>query len=188
VGIKSIELSVYDLLVELGYDASSDPHFLRTPERVATWLMDFAKNSDESKVGELLGVVFPENVPNVLVIVGPVEYRSMCAHHLLPVVGSAWVGYLPEKHVCGLSKLARLVEFYATQLTVQERVTNQIAEAIVAHLEPKGCMVVVKAEHHCMSFRGIRDSNAVTTTSAVRGLHETSPNARAEFLSLVNGR
>lgn len=180
----AIKQAIDEIVQMLGYDLD-DPHFRRTSERVTSWLMDFSKNGDDRHAKELLGVVFPEQVPNVLVHVGPVEYRSMCAHHLLPVIGSAWVGYLPNDGICGLSKLARLVEFYATQLTVQERVTNQIAEAIVEHLKPKGCMVVIRAVHMCMSFRGIRDGNVATSTSAVRGLHETSPNARSEFLALI---
>jgi GTP cyclohydrolase I len=106
---------------------------------------------------------------------------------MLPVVGKAWVGYLPSDHICGLSKLGRLVEYYASQLTVQERVTKQIADFVESQLKPKGCMTVIRAAHMCMSFRGIRDGDAVTATSAVRGLFKESDSARAEFLSLIAG-
>jgi GTP cyclohydrolase I len=179
--------AIHDLLTVLGYDVS-DPHFTRTPERAVSWLIDFTQNGDPMKAKELLDVQFPQDVPSGLVLVGPTEYRSMCAHHLLPVVGKAWVAYVPDQSICGLSKLSRLVEYFAMQLTVQERVTSQIADAIWEHLKPKGCMVIVDAVHNCMSFRGIRDSEVTTTTSAVRGIHQDSPSARAEVLSLLKGR
>jgi GTP cyclohydrolase I len=186
VADERIEESVEQILFLLGYD-TTDPHFRNTGKRVGRWLRDFYCMNSDAEVSRLLEVVFPENTPDSLVIVGPTEYRSVCAHHMLPVVGSAWIGYLPEKGICGLSKLSRLVEYYATQFTVQERVTNQVADALVAHLEPKGCMVVVKAEHSCMSFRGVRDTNVSTVTSAVRGLHKDSSAARNEFLLLMKG-
>lgn len=178
---------VRHLLWHLGYDVEDDPHFKRSPERVAEWLTQFAMNGDDSHVAELLGVVFPESTPQDLVLVGPTEYRSMCAHHLLPVTGVAWVGYLPENGICGLSKLTRLVEFYANQLTVQERVTAQIADALDTHLKPRGAMVIVRAVHSCMTFRGVRDRDVSATTSAVRGVFKESAAARSEFLSLAKG-
>jgi GTP cyclohydrolase I len=177
-----LTIRVNQILHTLGYNLTN-PHFERTGRRVATWLADFSNHLEVTP--DLLEVVFPDVVPNTLVVVGNIEYRSMCAHHLLPVTGLAWVGYLPEKGICGLSKLNRLVEYYATQLTVQERVTSQIADAIWEGLKPKGCMVVIKAEHSCMTFRGIRQPGSLTSTSAVRGIHETSYNARQEFLSLI---
>lgn len=179
-----LEYDVGTMLTSLGYYNETDPHFGRTPERAAKWLHSFKRHTQDEG-DKLLEVVFPEDAPDSLVIVGPVEFRSMCAHHLLPVVGKAWVGYLPEDGICGLSKLARLVDYYAHQLTVQERVTNQVADAIERTLKPKGCMVVIRATHMCMSFRGILDGVAETTTSAVRGLHKESDSARSEFLSLV---
>jgi GTP cyclohydrolase IA len=172
------------ILIILGYD-TKDPHFRRTPQRMTSWLADFRKNADDRGADKLMEVVFPEEVPDSLVIVGPTEYRSVCAHHMLPVNGRAWVGYLPNEGICGLSKLSRLVSFYSEQLTVQERVTNQIADALMRTLKPKGCMVVIEAEHMCMSYRGIRDRDVSTTTSAVRGIHRDSAAARAEFLSLM---
>lgn len=188
MGDESLKIAVHidQILKELGYD-NSDPHFKRTGDRVARWLVDFYKNGTSEHVAQLLEVVFPEDVPETLVIVGPTEYRSMCAHHMLPVVGKAWVGYLPSEGICGLSKLSRLVEYFASQLTVQERVTQQIADAIDTHLNPLGCMVVVQAEHGCMSFRGIRNNDVSTVTSAVRGVHKESAAARNEFLSLMKG-
>lgn len=177
---------VQEILILLGYDPKS-PHFRDTPRRVAEWLTEFVKNGDDSQVEKLLAVSFPHDTPQSLVLVGPTEYHSVCAHHLLPVQGDAWVGYLPDERICGLSKLSRLVEHYACQLTVQEVVTNQIADALVKYLKPKGAMVVVKANHNCMTFRGIRDRNVSATTSAVRGLMQESDSARSEVLSLLQG-
>lgn len=180
----SLWADIQGILIILGYDPK-DPHFRRTPQRVSEWLADFRCNASDKEADKLLEVVFPEEAPDSLVMVGPCEYRSVCAHHLLPVEGLAWVGYLPDEGICGLSKLARLVSFYAEQLTVQERVTNQVADALVRNLKPKGCMVVVEAEHMCMSYRGIRDRGVATVTSAVRGLHKDSAAARNEFLQLI---
>lgn len=183
----TIEKSITDILAALGYDIS-DQHFTRTPKRVAQVLLDLRKNGNPQVVKDLLEVQFiEEGAVNSLVIEGPISYTSMCAHHMLPVTGQAWVGYLPSARVCGLSKLARVTYHFAEQLTVQERVTQQIADALVTHLEPEGAMVVVRAIHGCMSVRGIRERNTETVTSAVRGVFRDSAAARAEFLSLIGG-
>jgi GTP cyclohydrolase IA len=182
---SQLNLYVHNILALLGYDPTNN-HFRRTPERVADLLAEFACNADPSEVARLLDVKYEEDYTE-LVMVGPVRYDSMCAHHMLPVTGSAWVGYLPnEGRVCGLSKLSRLVEYYARQFTVQERVTDQVADALEEHLKPKGCMVVVRASHGCMTMRGVREPAAITTTSAVRGVHKDSASARTEFLSLMH--
>jgi len=167
----------------LGYDQDSQ-HFKRTPERFAELLSLFAENEDGDAVREILDVRFNESYSE-LVMVGPIEYISMCAHHLVPVTGFAWVGYIPNEAVVGLSKLAYLVDHFARQLTVQERVTEQIANALFEHLKPLGCMVVVRANHGCMSIRGPEEPFALTITSAVRGVHKDSDRARQEFLSLM---
>jgi GTP cyclohydrolase I len=113
-----------------------------------------------------------------------------CEHHLVPFHGVAHVGYIPNEHgkVTGLSKLARLVDLYAKRPQVQERLTSQIADALMRKLEPRGVIVVVEAEHLCMAMRGIRKPGARTTTSAVRGVLKTSASSRAEALDLINGR
>lgn len=183
-GMVKRSLAVRELLESLGYDLS-DQHFRKTPERVAAYLNEFRKNGNPDTVANLLNVKFDEGDYEELVMVGPVRYISMCAHHMLPVTGSAWVGYLPDKHVCGLSKLERLVDHFARQLTVQERVTAQIADALQEHLKPRGCMVVIRAAHGCMTVRGVLDPGALTKTSAVRGLHKDSEAARMEFLTLM---
>jgi GTP cyclohydrolase I len=183
--VAEMESAVGWLLDQLGYDRTTQ-HFTRTPQRVARMLSEYAKNGSADRVRELLGVTFIEpGAVSSLVLEGPVDYVSMCAHHMLPVTGTAWIGYLPAKAVCGLSKLARVVDHYAHQLGVQEVITQQIADALVEHLEPMGAMVVVRAQHGCMSTRGVRQPQAFTTTSAVRGAFKESAAARNEFLQLM---
>lgn len=121
-----------------------------------------------------------------LVLVKDIEFYSMCEHHFAPFFGVAHVGYIPNKKVTGLSKIARMVEGYAKRFQVQERMTTQISEAIEEILEPKGTMIVIEAKHMCMCGRGIKKSSASTTTSSVRGIFADKENARAEFLSLLH--
>lgn len=125
-----------------------------------------------------------------LVLVTDIPMYSTCEHHLVPFHGVAHVGYIPNSQgkVTGLSKLARLVDLYAKRPQVQERLTSQIADALVRKLEPRGVIVVVEAEHLCMSMRGIRKPGARTTTSAVRGMLQSSATSRAEALELIKGR
>jgi GTP cyclohydrolase IA len=180
---EAIAGHMQSILQLLGYDVA-DQHFQRTPVRAAEVLWDYHQNGHAEGVGKFLEVQFADDYES-LVMVGPVSVTSMCAHHMLPVVGFAWVGYLPEKHICGLSKLARVVDYFAHQLTVQEKLTQQVADALSKHLKPKGVMVVIKAEHGCMTLRGVREPGALTVTSAIRGVFRTEPDARAEFLSLM---
>ena len=125
-----------------------------------------------------------------LVLVTDIPLYSTCEHHLVPFHGVAHVGYIPNSHgkVTGLSKLARLVDLYSKRPQVQERLTSQIADALVRKLQPRGAIVVVEAEHLCMAMRGIRKPGARTTTSAVRGMLQTSASSRAEALELIKGR
>jgi GTP cyclohydrolase I len=171
------------IIRQLGYDLQ-DQHFKRTPERAAKVLMEFAKNASPEKVAGLLEVSF-DDAYDSLVQVGPITVKSMCAHHMLPVYGNAWVGYLPNERVCGLSKLARITHHFAKQYTLQERVTDQIADALETHLQPKGAMVVIDAVHGCMSHRGVEEPNAGTMTSSVRGVFREEADARHEFLALM---
>ncbi|HET6503044.1 MAG TPA: GTP cyclohydrolase I FolE [Amycolatopsis sp.] len=131
-----------------------------------------------------------EEAHEELVLVTDIPLYSVCEHHLVPFHGVAHVGYIPDAHgrVTGLSKLARLVDLYARRPQVQERLTSQIADAVNRRLEPRGVIVVVEAEHLCMAMRGVRKPGARTTTSAVRGLLQTSASSRAEALDLIKGR
>jgi GTP cyclohydrolase I len=124
-----------------------------------------------------------------MVLVRDIPLYSICEHHLVPFMGRAHVAYIPGKHgrICGLSKLARVVDVFARRPQVQERLTAQIADTIVEHLEPAGVVVVIEAEHLCMSMRGVRKPGAITTTSAVRGIFQTKAATRAEAMSLITG-
>ena len=121
-----------------------------------------------------------------LVLVRDIEFHSMCEHHFAPFHGVAHIGYIPGNKITGLSKLARVTDGYAKRFQVQERLTNEIADAIVDVLEPQGVMVVIEAKHMCMCGRGVKKSGSSTTTSAVRGAFKNEPEARAEFLSLLS--
>lgn len=180
-----IEYHIEQILTRLGYD-TTDQHFARTPKRVADVLGGYKFHTNVyENISAILEVKFIEpGTVNSLIIEGPIRYISRCAHHLEPVDGKAWVGYIPGESVCGLSKLARVVHYFAQQFTVQEIVTKNIAEQLELHLKPLGVMVVIEAAHGCMRRRGVMEPSANTTTSSVRGVFRTSASARNEFLML----
>lgn len=127
-----------------------------------------------------------ESDADELVVVEGIPFYSLCEHHLLPFHGHAHIGYIPRGKVLGLSKFARVVRAYAARLQIQEGLTEQIAAAIDHHLSPKGVIVVMGAEHLCMSMRGVRAPGSITYTSAIRGVFQTNPSARAEALALIH--
>jgi len=179
--------AVRELLVALGEDPERSG--LRdTPDRVArAYAEQFAGlyGSPDS----VLDTVFDEGHAE-LILVKDIEFYSTCEHHLVPFFGKAHVGYIPgaQGRITGLSKLARLVDGYAKRPQVQERLTTQIADAMVRRLSPAGVIVVLEAEHLCMAMRGVRKPGARTTTSAVRGIFQSSQRTRAEAMSLIVGR
>lgn len=184
---ERIERAVREILIAIGEDPDRDG--LRdTPARVA-------RAYEESFAGLRMG---PEDVLTTvfeadhdeMILVKDIEIYSMCEHHLVPFHGVAHVGYTPNKkgHITGLSKLARLVDVYARRPQVQERLTSQVADALMAGLEPRGVIVVIEAEHLCMTMRGVRKPGAKTVTSAVRGDFRDHPETRAEAMSLILGR
>lgn len=173
---------------ELLYAIGEDPDregLRETPERVA-------RAYEEIFAGlyvdpdEMLERTFDERHQE-LILVKDIPVFSTCEHHLVPFHGMAHVGYIPniEGRVTGLSKIARVVDLYARRPQVQERLTGQVADAIARKLDPRGVIVVIEAEHLCMGMRGVRKPGARTTTSAVRGLFQTSASSRAEALSLI---
>lgn len=183
VDLPRAEAAVRELLIAIGEDPERDG--LRdTPERVARSYAELLAGLDQNP-HDVLTAVF-EVGHDELVLVKDIEFWSMCEHHLVPFFGHAHIGYIPgpEGHVTGLSKLARLVDVYARRPQVQERLTTQIAEAICEVLEPRGVMVVVEAEHLCMTMRGVRKGGAKTVTSAVRG-QLRDPATRAEAMGLI---
>lgn len=178
-----IEAAVREILIAIGEDPDRDG-LLDTPARVArAYAESFA--GLHADPAEVLARTFAVDHQE-LVIVRDIEMYSTCEHHLLPFHGVAHIGYLPQGGmVTGLSKLARLVDVYARRPQVQERMTGQIADALVEHLEVMGAIVVIEAEHMCMSMRGIRKPGARTLTSAVRGTLARNPTTRAEAMSLL---
>jgi len=185
---QELEFHTAQILTLLGYSLE-DQHFKRTPGRVAEVLLDYrAHDHIAENVKSILEVQFIEPyVLDSLVMEGPIRYISRCAHHLEPVDGKAWVAYIPNEAVCGLSKLARVVHYFAKQLTVQEVVTKQIADALENQLKPQGVMIVIEASHGCMQRRGVMEPSAFTTTSVVKGVFKESATARNEFLLLKKG-
>jgi GTP cyclohydrolase I len=179
-----IEAAVREILAAVGEDPDRDG-LKQTPARVARAYAE-AFAGLHADPAQILATKFDVD-HDELIIVRDIEVYSTCEHHLLPFHGVAHVGYLPSHgQVTGLSKLARLVDVYARRPQVQERLTGQVADALVEHLEVTGCIVVVEAEHLCMSMRGVRKPGARTITSAVRG-NLRDPATRAEAMSLLLG-
>jgi GTP cyclohydrolase I len=183
---EGVRQAIHDLLVAIGEDPDRDG--LRdTPDRVARSFKEiFAGLWQEPE--DVLTTTFDLG-HDEMVLVKDIEVRSVCEHHLVPFAGVAHVGYIPSPagRITGLSKLARLVDVYARRPQVQERMTTQIADALMRILEPRGAIVVVQCEHLCMSMRGIRKPGATTVTSAVRG-QLRDPTTRAEAMSLIVSR
>lgn len=180
------EAAIRELLFAVGEDP--DREGLRdTPKRVAKSYEELLAGLDQDP-DDVLTAVF-EVGHDELVLVKDIELWSMCEHHLVPFFGKAHVGYIPTEggRVTGLSKLARLVDVFARRPQVQERLTTQIADALMTHLEPRGAIVVLEAEHLCMAMRGVRKGGAKTITSAVRG-QLRDPATRAEAMGLITGR
>jgi len=182
--LDRIERAVRELLAAIGEDPGRDG-LLATPGRVARMYAEVTAGLHEDPDAHLT-TVFEANHDEI-VLVRDIPFSSLCEHHLLPFIGHAHVGYLPgdDGKVTGLSKLARVVDGYAKRLQVQERLTSQIAGALERALQPRGAIVVLEAEHMCMSIRGVHKPGAVTITSAVRGLFRDDPRSRSEAMTLL---
>ncbi|MDT0260919.1 GTP cyclohydrolase I FolE [Jatrophihabitans lederbergiae] len=187
VDLPRAEAAVRELLIAIGEDP--DREGLRdTPSRVARSYLEIYAGLHLDP-DEVLQTTFDEN-HDELVLVKDIALYSTCEHHLVPWHGTAAVGYVPgtDGRITGLSKLARLVDLYAKRPQVQERLTAQVANAVMQRLEPRGVIVVIEAEHLCMAMRGVRKPGARTMTSAVRGIFKSDPRTRAEAMSLILGR
>ncbi|WP_225993064.1 GTP cyclohydrolase I FolE [Actinomadura rudentiformis] len=177
--MQAAQVAVADLLMALGQDPASE-HLADTPRRVA------AAYAELLTPREFNLTTFPnEEGYDELVLAKNIPVQSLCEHHLLPFHGVAHVGYLPGERILGLSKLARVVELFARDLQVQERLTKQVADWLDEHLAPKGVGVVIEAEHLCMSMRGVRASGSATVTSTMHGLLRHDARSRQEFLALA---
>lgn len=182
VDIPRIERAVREILLSVGEDPDREG-LLRTPSRVARAYAElFAGMHTDPR--EHLRTVFHERYDEV-VLLRNIEFHSLCEHHLLPFTGRAHVAYLPDGKVVGLSKLARLVEGFARRPQVQERLTTQIADALMEELNPIGSACVIEAIHTCMTIRGARKPGSTMVTSALRGIFKENPSSRAEILTLM---
>ncbi len=185
VDLARIEHAVREILLAIGENLER-PNLRETPSRVARMYAElFSGLHTDPK--RHLQKVFGEQYDE-LVLVRDISFSSMCEHHLLPFMGVAHVGYLPNGKIAGLSKLARVVEEISRQPQVQERMTHQIADLFHDQLEAKGVIVVLEATHTCMTIRGVCKPGSLTITSAVRGLFKTNQSSRAEVMALINGK
>src|SRR5687767_3784965 len=176
---------VRDILAALGEDPGREG-LVKTPERVESslrWLTQGYRMSVEDAVGD---AVFEETHQS-MIMVRDIELYSMCEHHLLPFFGRAHVAYIPDGKILGLSKVARIVDVFARRLQVQERLTDEIADAIMNVLKPTGVGVVIEAAHFCMMMRGVEKQNSRAVTSALRGIFRDDSKTRDEFLRLAHG-
>ena len=179
-----MEDAITHVLKEIGEDPSREG-LQKTPARWAEAMKDLTVGYDQDLKTLINGALF-EAETDGMVIVKDIECYSLCEHHLLPFVGKVHVAYVPDKHILGLSKVARVVDMFARRLQTQERLTQQICDALDETLKPKGIGVIVEAEHFCMMMRGVQKQHSSCITSAVKGLIKKDPKTREEFLRLVS--
>jgi GTP cyclohydrolase IA len=184
--LGSMSSAVQTLLKGIGEDPEREG-LLMTPERVAKSLRFLTKGYEQDPEELLMKALFTESYDE-MVLVKDIDLYSMCEHHMLPFFGKAHVAYIPDGKIVGLSKIPRVVEVFARRLQVQERLTQQIRDAIQHVLSPRGVAVVIEATHMCMVMRGVEKQNSVTTTSAMSGEFMTNQSTRSEFLRLIGSR
>ena len=183
--VAEISKSVCRILDLLGLDRS-DPNLTETPERVAKMYLELFRGLEEGAEPKV--TLFPNDEHyTAMVIEKDIPFYSMCSHHLIPFYGHAHMAYIPNERIIGLSKMPRIVDFYAHRPQLQERLTEQVAGFLNEKLSPQGVMVVIEARHLCVEMRGIKKPGAVTVTSAIRGIFYNR-SVREEFLDLLNRR
>jgi GTP cyclohydrolase I len=180
--LPRIERAVREILLAVGEDPDREG-LVRTPQRVARSYAELFSGLHEDPK-QHLRVTFDEH-HREMVVLRDIPFASACEHHLLPFTGRAHIGYIPEGRVVGLSKLARVVEGFARRPQVQERLTSEIADAIMEELHPDGCGVMIEAVHTCMTIRGIKKPGSTMITSAMRGGFRRRPETRSEFLTII---
>ena len=185
VDLPRIEKAVREILFAIGENPDR-PSLVETPNRVARMYAELFSGL-HSDPARHLQKVFEERYDE-LVLVRDISFNSICEHHLLPFMGVAHVGYLPDGKIAGLSKLARVVDEISRRPQVQERMTHQIADLLNNELDAKGVVVVLEATHTCMTIRGVCKPGSLTVTSAVRGLFKDNPSSRAEAMAFINGK
>lgn len=181
---RRIAGAVAMIMQELGVDPEQC-NLRDTPERYARALLEFTAGYAQSAEETLSGAVFPETYSD-MVVERDIDIWSLCEHHMVPFFGKCHIAYIPQGRILGLSKLARVAEMYARRLQVQERLTRQIADCIEEYLRPRGVAVYIEATHLCMSMRGIRKTDARTTTITTRGIFAADHSLQQQFLDLVN--
>ena len=183
--VDRIRFHINEVMKVLGLDMR-DPNFTETPDRVARMYLEIFGGLEEDSEPEIK--TFPNDQRyNNMITVKDIPFFSVCSHHLIPFFGRVHLGYIPGKQIIGLSKLARIVEFFAKRPQIQEQFTDQVIEFIVSKISPKGVMVVVEAQHLCMEMRGVEKPGALTVTSGIRGYFEDK-GVREEFMDLISLR
>ncbi len=180
---KRVEQLVRELLVEIGEDPAREG-LVRTPERVAS-AYEFLTSGYRTNLTQVINNAVFQAEANNMVILRNIEVYSLCEHHMLPFFGRCHIGYIPRAKVLGVSKIARIVDVLARRLQIQERLTAQVANEIMAAINPEGVGVVMECRHLCMIMRGVEKQDSVMTTSTVLGSFHNSASTRAEFLGLV---
>jgi GTP cyclohydrolase I len=186
VDVERVRAAVTEILIAIGEDTERDG-LVNTPTRVASMYEELFSGLHDDPARHLEVTFAAEH--DEMVMVRDIPFASLCEHHLVPFLGRAHVAYIPAEdgRITGLSKLARLVDGYARRLQVQERMTTEIADAIDKVLAPRGVLVVIEAEHLCMSMRGVKKPGTVTVTSSVRGLFRSDVATRAEAMQFIRG-
>lgn len=181
---RKIEKAVKDILEALGADLKRKD-LATTPKRVAEMFEEVLSGQSRDPEQELEVILEQEH--DEIILIRDISIYSLCEHHLLPFIGRVHIAYIPNQRITGLSKIVRVVDILSKRLQVQERLTTQIADVLMKKLKPKGVMVVIEAEHLCMSMRGVKKPNTITTTSVVRGIFRKNQKTRQETLELIFG-
>ena len=183
--VDRIKFHITEVMKVLGLDLR-DPNFTETPERVARMYLEIFGGLEKDSEPEIKTFPNDQRYSN-MITVRDIPFFSVCSHHLIPFFGRVHLGYIPDEQIIGLSKLARIVEFFAKRPQIQEQFTDQVIEFIVSKISPKGVMVVVEAQHLCMEMRGVEKPGALTVTSGIRGCFEDK-GFREEFMNLISLR
>jgi len=181
---EAFENAVKTMMKSVGEDPEREG-LLKTPQRVRK-AYDFMYGGYKEDPNEILNSALFTSSNDEMVLIKDIELYSTCEHHLLPIIGRAHVAYIPDGKVVGLSKIPRVVDVFSRRMQIQEQLTEQIAQAIMETINPKGVAVVIQARHMCMEMRGVEKINSTTTSSALRGLFKSDEKTRAEFFALIN--